>query len=217
MRQSISGERLTREKIVRVAIDVCEDASATFSLRRVASAVPCDPMSISHHFGSRAGLEQAMASWIEDRVTPSAAAPTWRAALTSLAREYRRVAQQYPRSFLLLQNFPYTGAADHRHSETVHAALIDAGLRREDVPTMTLGWFASVIGLIVAELQGLVRPLTEAEAAEIEELSDETFPHWRSLGGEYRRIDADRVFEFVLTTLHEGIAAASGPDGGRSR
>lgn len=209
MAQSMSGEKLTRENIVRVAIDVCEDSTTTFSLRRVATSVPCDPMSISHHFGSRAGLERAMASWIDDRVhTPSEASP-WRARLTSLAQEYRRVAQEYPRSFLLLQNFAYTGAADHRHSEVVHGALIDAGLRHEDVPTVTLGWFASIIGLLVAEIQGLVRPLTEAEIDQINELSDDSFPHWHRLRDEYRKIETDHVFQFTLTTLNEGIAAAA--------
>lgn len=196
--------RLTPEMILATAIEVRESGGEdAFSLRRVAAAVPCDAMSVSHHFGSRSGLERALGAWIDDQVT----VPTdgdWRHRLTVLADGYRAVALQYPQTFPLLQRFLYTGT-DYGTSEVVHRAVADAGVPPARIPAVTLGWFSCVIGLAVSEVQGLVAPLDDAGAAALADLPEDRFPLTRSLAEEYRALDTRAVFTTTVQVLHDGI------------
>lgn len=184
-----------------------ERGEAGFSLRRVAAAVGCDPMTVSYHFGSREGLDRALAHRLDEQVRAGDPDAPWRERLAHLAREYRAVALAHPQTFPLLQRFAHSGPADHAHGETVHGALVEAGVPEPLVPSIATGWYACVIGLAVGETSGLVAPVSDAEAAELEVLPGEAFALTRRLVPAYRALSPGDVVERTLDLLADGIAA----------
>ncbi len=184
-----------------------ERGEAGFSLRRVAAVVGCDPMSLTYHFGSKDGLLRAMAHRLDAEVRPGPADVAWRERLRHVAREYRRVALEHPRTFPLLQRFTSSGPADHAHTEVVHRALAEAGVPEDALPTVCVGWYACVIGLAVAEVSGLVAPIGTAEADEILALPADDYALARRLVPGYRTLVPAQVADQALDALVEGIAS----------
>ncbi|MBY6349232.1 TetR/AcrR family transcriptional regulator [Rhodococcoides corynebacterioides] len=201
-------QRLSREDMVVTAVRTREKLGAgEFSLRRVAAAVPCDPMSIVHHFGSKVGLEQAMASWVEEQIEPPVDGD-WRARLDALADAYRAVGLRHPETFPLLQAFTFTGVADQALTEVVHRAFDEAGVDRDRMADVTTGWFSCVIGLVVGEVRGLIAPLDDHLVEQVTALDPERFPITRALTEHYRTLVPATTFRLTLDALHAGITSA---------
>ena len=143
----------------------CSKTSAkpAFSVRKLAQSVGCDPMSVLYHFKSKEGLSRAIANALSRSLVPVDPSLPWRERLRSLARQYRALALRYPAAFALLQRHMSTGPADLAHIEAVHRALADAGIPRAALPSVCVGWYASVIGLAAAEAGGLTRAANDVE------------------------------------------------------
>ncbi|AVZ40773.1 MULTISPECIES: TetR/AcrR family transcriptional regulator [unclassified Dietzia] len=211
-RHSGRGPRgLSPERIVNAAVGLLEEGGQeSFSLRGVARAAGCDAMSVAYHFGSKEGLTRAMASWLDARVRPAAPGEHWRSTLLHLAEQYRALARSYPRTFPLLQRFTHTGSADYATTEVVHAAMAGAGIPRPQVVTVTVGWFAMVLGLATAEALGMMAPVDSATAVEIEALPAEDYPLTTALLADYRGIDPGVVFGTAVDLMHDGIERLAG-------
>ncbi|MFN7244768.1 MAG: TetR/AcrR family transcriptional regulator, partial [Dietzia cercidiphylli] len=153
---------LSPTSIVESAVGVLEDGGqAAFSMRGVGRAAGCDAMSVAYHFGSKQGLARAMASWLDRQVLPAPPGASWREALRHVAEQYRTLARAYPQTFPLLQRFTHTGSADYATTEVVHAAMLNAGVPRPQIVSVTVGWYASVLGLATAEALGMVAPVDD--------------------------------------------------------
>lgn len=201
---------LSRESILLAAVDLLEDGGEqAFSLRKVGAAAGCDAMSVTYHFGSKEGLNQALAGWLDDQVRPGREDVPWRPRLRHIADQYRRVALRYPATFPLLQRYTSTGPADHLSAEVVHRALADAGVPERRIVTTTLGWYAVVIGLAMGEVSGLIAPVSTAVADELAGLPDADFPLTKRLIADYRDVDPSAVFSSTLEHLLDGIASSS--------
>ncbi|WP_216692494.1 TetR/AcrR family transcriptional regulator [Dietzia psychralcaliphila] len=200
--------------IVEAAVGVLEEGGQeAFSMRGVGRAAGCDAMSVAYHFGSKQGLARAMASWLDGQVRPAPPGAPWRPTLRHLADQYRALAGAYPRTFPLLQQFTHTGSADYATTEVVHAAMLDAGVPRPQVVTVTVGWFATVLGLATAEALGMVAPVDDVTAAEIEALPAGDYPLTTALLDDYRGIDPGVVFETAVGLMHDGIERLGGDRG----
>ncbi|MFN3339132.1 MAG: TetR/AcrR family transcriptional regulator [Dietzia sp.] len=214
-RQVGRGPRgLSPASIVEAAVGVLEEGGHdSFSMRNVGRAAGCDAMSVSYHFGSKQGLARAMASWLDRQVRTAPPGEPWRPALRHVAEQYRTLARSYPRTFPLLQRFTHTGSADYATTEVVHAAMLSAGVPRPQIVSVTVGWYATVLGLATAEALGMVAPVDDATAAEIEALPAEDYPLTTALLDDYRGIDPGAVFELALEMLHDGIERLAGGRG----
>jgi hypothetical protein len=104
-----------------------------------------------------------------------------------------------------------TGPADLAHIESVHRALRDAGIARAALPSVCVGWYASVIGLAAAEAGGLTRPANDEELAEMNALSDAEYPLVRAAAPLYARLDPAAVHDTMLDVLIDGIAKRAAP------
>ncbi|WP_063548079.1 TetR/AcrR family transcriptional regulator [Burkholderia territorii] len=198
---------LDKDAIVAAALALLEEVGeAAFSVRKLAQSVGCDPMSVLYHFKSKEGLSRAIANALSRSLVPVDPALPWRERLRDLARQYRALALRHPAAFALLQRHMSTGPADLAHIETVHRALADAGIARSALPSLCVGWYASVIGLAAAEAGGLARPANDVELAEMNALSDTAHPLVKSAAPLYAQLDPTAVHDTMLDVLHDGIA-----------
>ncbi|HDR9762008.1 TPA: TetR/AcrR family transcriptional regulator C-terminal domain-containing protein [Burkholderia cepacia] len=198
---------LDKDAIVAAALALLEDVGeAAFSVRKLAQSVGCDPMSVLYHFKSKEGLSRAIANALSRSLVPVDATLPWRERLRDLARQYRALALRYPAAFALLQRHMSTGPADLAHIEAVHRALADAGIPRAALPSVCVGWYASVIGLAAAEAGGLTRAANDVELAEMEALSDAAHPLVKAAAPLYAQLDPAAVHDMMLDVLLDGIA-----------
>ncbi|MPV67949.1 TetR/AcrR family transcriptional regulator [Burkholderia sp. BE17] len=198
---------LDKDAIVAAALALLEDVGeAAFSVRKLAQSVGCDPMSVLYHFKSKDGLSRAIANALSRSLVPVDDALPWRERLRDLARQYRALALRHPAAFALLQRHMSTGPADLAHIEAVHRALADAGIPRAALPSVCVGWYASVIGLAAAEAGGLTRPANDVELEEMNALSDTEYPLVRSAAPLYAQLDPEIVHDTMLDVLLDGIA-----------
>ncbi|KWE14954.1 TetR family transcriptional regulator [Burkholderia cepacia] len=198
---------LDKDAIVAAALALLEDVGeAAFSVRKLAQSVGCDPMSVLYHFKSKEGLSRAIANALSRSLVPVDATLPWRERLRDLARQYRALALRYPAAFALLQRHMSTGPADLAHIEAVHRALADAGIPRAALPSVCVGWYASVIGLAAAEAGGLTRAANDVELAEMETLSDAAHPLVKAAAPLYAQLDPAAVHDTMLDVLLDGIA-----------
>ncbi|MCA7929208.1 TetR/AcrR family transcriptional regulator C-terminal domain-containing protein [Burkholderia cepacia] len=198
---------LDKDAIVAAALALLEDVGeAAFSVRKLAQSVGCDPMSVLYHFKSKEGLSRAIANALSRSLVPVDATLPWRERLRDLARQYRALALRYPAAFALLQRHMSTGPADLAHIEAVHRALADAGIPRAALPSVCVGWYASVIGLAAAEAGGLTRAANDVELAEMEALSDAAYPLVKAAAPLYAQLDPAAVHDTMLDVLLDGIA-----------
>lgn len=202
----------SRSMIVRAAVDLLERVGEHgFSLRKLGAVVGCDAMTITYHFGSKDGLIRAMADGIESEIRVAPNHTNWRARLRHIADQYRSLALRYPQTFSLMQRFTHTGMADYQHSETVHVALQEAGVPVADIPGISLGWYACIIGLAVGEIRGLVAPASPDVAAEIRQLPEETFALTKNLLPQYLDLAPSAVYAEMVEVLLDGIACRTSP------
>lgn len=192
--------------IAETAVALMDEAGPEgFSLRKLGARVGCDPMAVLYHFGSKEGLERAMADRLNARlVVPNRARP-WRERLLGLARQYRDLAARHPHSFPLLQRFWVTGPADARHAEEVYAALADAGLDDDAMVDACFGWYAATLGLAAAEAGGLLQPAGQDQLAEVAALPVDAFPLTRHLLPAFGRQVQGRAFDQAAEAMLDGI------------
>jgi AcrR family transcriptional regulator len=176
-----------------------------FSLRAAARAIGCDAAALIYRFGSREGLERAVADRLHAGIERPDRSLPWRDRLVNMARQYRAVAQTYPRTFPLLMRYWTTGSQDLVLADDTFTALSDAGLPDSILPAVECGLYAALLGLCAGEAGGLTgRPDADA-LNEIEATAGlSTMPR---LLPALRKLDAGDVFETSIAIIIDGIAA----------
>ncbi len=195
--------------LVKVALRVIkETGESDFSLRKVAVAAGVNPMTLIHHFGSKVGLDRAMAdSLIALLAVPDETRP-WKDCLRDLAQDYRRLAQDYPEVFPRLADFYVTGPADARVAEHVYRALLGAGFPAARAASYLLGYYALVIGLCTAEIRGMLSAPPERKESDVRALANyESDELWatRMLLPEIAAVRTEEVFDTTLQAWLDGL------------
>lgn len=197
---------LSPDEIVRAAVELMEQHGEDgFSIRKLGAKVGCDPMAVLYHFGSRVRLERAMADVLNAELRPVDPNAPWRARLSDLAHQYRDLALRYPRTFPLLLRFWVTGPADYQHAEMIYQALADAGLNDQQMADVCFGLYASVLGLAMAEVGGMLKPATSENIAEVRSLPPSEFPMTTRLIPAFERQEPGRVYTLMVSTILDGI------------
>jgi len=178
---------------------------AVFSLRSAARALGCDPAALIYHFGSREGLERAVADRLHAEIVRLDPGLPWRDRISGMARQYRAVAQTYPRTFPILMRYWTTGPRDLAVADDCFRALSDAGVPDRQLAATECGLYAALLGLCAGEAGGLVGRPDPATLREIE--AQAGLVTMRRLLPLLRRLDTDQVFEATLAVLLDGIEA----------
>ncbi len=174
-----------------------------FGLRCAARAIGCDVATLSYHFGSKEGLERAIADRLQSEVAAPKPHLTWQARLTAMARSYRQIAKRYPNAFPLLLRFWSTGPGEMQICEEWYRAHFDAGLHEADIPAVGLATYAAILGVCAGEIGGLLNKPSAEALKEVEGQSD--LPLTKKLLPAFTRLSEDEVFDAAIAILISGI------------
>jgi AcrR family transcriptional regulator len=212
-------ERLSREAILTAALRIVDDEGIdALTMRRLASTLGVNPMSLYHHLPNKAAVLAGLAELVFadlEQPDPGDAVP-WQDQLKDAARTYRNALQAHPN--LALQVLSDPAAVSDVVVVTVepfYRALDRAGLSArqifESVNTLvdfihgfTLGEAAvrSETFELAPDLLTRVRSLPAGKAPTLARVVGE-------LGAEGLAYDFDSGFDSGLTVLTTGFAAAA--------
>jgi AcrR family transcriptional regulator len=201
------GQRgLVTSDLVQAALHEIERAGLEgFSLRCAARAIGCDVATLSYHFGSKEGLERAVADRLQSEVEAPPRNLPWQERFVAMASAYRLIAKRYPNAFALLLRFWTSGPSDLQIAEEWHQALFDAGLPEKEIPALGFATYAAILGICAGEIGGLLRKPTADELEKVEQQSD--LPLTKRLLPILARLRDEEVFEAAITNIVSGISA----------
>jgi len=176
-----------------------------FSLRCAARAIGCDVATLSYHFGSKEGLERAVADRLQARIQMPKRHLKWQTRLIGAARSYRKISKQFPNAFPLLLRFWTSGPRDLQLAEEWNQALVDAGLRETQIPAISFATYAAILGVCAGEIGGLLAKPTPEMLSEIENQSE--LPLTKKLLPLFAQLKDDDVFEAAIVNIIAGIEA----------
>ena len=177
-----------------------------FSVRKLAARCGVDPMTVLHHFGSKNELLRLIADHAVTTVPMPAASGDWRQDLRAVADAYRDLAHRHPRVVHLHFRYHATGPADHVASEIVYAAMRRAGLSDDSAAGLGLAFYAFVLGFALAEAEGLLRPITASDEAELLALDADGYGATRALVPAFKTLDPDAAFDAATEAFIAGVA-----------
>src|SRR3989337_401227 len=198
---------LDRNAILDAAFDMLSrHGEVGFSVRKLGSRIGVDPMTVLHHFGSKDELLRRIA----DRALATIALPLpsadWRADLRNVAAAYRDLAHRHPRLFHLHFRFHATGPADYASSEVVYRALRSAGLKDAEAAGLGLAFYAFILGYAFAEAEGLLRPISDEDEAELRALDPLACPATLALIPAFKALDRDAAFDASVDAFIAGVS-----------
>jgi AcrR family transcriptional regulator len=197
---------LDRNAILDAAFDMLSrDGEVGFSVRKLGSRIGVDPMTVLHHFGSKDELLRRIADRALATVELPLPSADWRADLRNVAAAYRDLAHRHPRLFHLHFRFHTTGPADHASSEVVYRALRSAGLTDAAAAGLGLAFYAFILGYALAEAEGLMRPISDADEAELRTLDPLACPATLALIPAFKALDRDAVFDASVDAFVDGV------------
>jgi AcrR family transcriptional regulator len=174
-----------------------------FSLRCAARAIGCDVATLSYRFGSKEGLERAIADRLHGEVEAPERRQKWQQRLVAMAVGYHDIARRFPNAFPLLLRFWTSGPRDLQLAEEWHQALYDAGLREADIPAIGCATYAAILGICAGEIGGLLSKPSAETLSEIEGQSD--LPLTKRLLPIFAKLGDNDVFDAAITNLISGI------------
>src|ERR1700712_806025 len=220
VRRESAEPELRRATIVRAAIRIADtEGIDALSMRRVAASLGAGAMSLYRHVPGKDELMLLMRDAVScDSPPPAGGPPDWRPALELTARAQWRLYRRHPwlaRTTSLTR--PYAGPNQLPYSEWNLRALGELGLDDETVFLLHLSLFSFVHGS-AASLEAESREeadtgltgsqwLEQREAAGRSVLGSGAFPvSARVFGAPDLGLDLDRLFEFGLARLLDGVA-----------
>lgn len=201
------GQRgLIAADLVQAALLEIERAGLEgFSLRCAARAVGCDVATLSYHFGSKEGLERAVADRLQGSVEAPERELPWQTRFIETAKAYRKLARQYPNAFPLLLRFWTSGPIDLQLAEECYQILLDAGVPEAEIPALSFATYAAILGICAGEIGGLLQKPSAEALREVEEQSG--LPLTKKLLPIFARLKDDDVFDAAISNLIFGIEA----------
>jgi AcrR family transcriptional regulator len=198
---------LDRNAILDAAFDMMSHVGEVgFSVRKLGSRIGVDPMTVLHHFGSKDELLREIADRALATVELPLPSADWCADLRRVAAAYRDLAQRHPRLFHLHFRFHATGPADHASSEVVYRALRRAGLIDAEAAGLGLAFYAFILGYALAEAEGLLRPISDEDEAELRALDPLACPATQALIPAFKALDRDAAFEASVDAFIDGVS-----------
>jgi AcrR family transcriptional regulator len=181
-----------------------------FSVRKLGVSIGVDPMTVLHHFGSKEELLRRIADRALATVELPMPGDDWSVDLRNVAVAYRNLAHRHPRVFHLHFRFHATGPADHASSEVVYRALRRAGLSDAEAAGLGLAFYAFILGYALAEAEGLLRPISAQDEAELRSLDPLACPATLALIPAFKALDPDAAFDASVEAFIDGVASRVG-------
>ncbi len=119
---------LTRERLLRAAIDVADAGGITaLTIRSVAAALGVQPMSLYHHVANKDAIIDGIVDVVFGEIDLPPADTDWRSALRHRACSARAVLRRHPWATPLMESRTHPGPATLRHHDAVIGTLRRGG------------------------------------------------------------------------------------------
>jgi len=119
---------LTRERVLGTAIALADERGvAELTMRKLATALGVEAMSLYHHIGGKEQLLDELADWVFSRIrTPEIGSP-WRDEMRARARSQRETLSAHPWGLTLIESRRAAGTAVLEHHNAVLGCLRRSG------------------------------------------------------------------------------------------
>lgn len=146
--------KTSREQIVACAIAILErEPDAGISINRIARELKVAPMALYNYFTSRDELLQVVTEqMMAELEIPALSDASWRERIAGWAHAVRAHFQYYPHLIHLLTWEGHASVAWLKQSAPMIDALVDGGLRGDDLTRATLWLWSAIMGAIHNEL-----------------------------------------------------------------
>lgn len=161
-KREIKREPLSPARIHRAALALIgETGVEDLSMRKLASVLGVDAMSIYHHVANKQalllGVFQAV---LEEMPLADPESMHWKDALRELGKGFHVLARRYPGIFPYMLSSPYGTPREREIFQYIRKALTQAGLKEEDRVRTTTALYTYGIGMANVAPRGLsLRPL----------------------------------------------------------
>lgn len=204
------GERagLSRARIAAAAVQlVDEHGLESFGVRRLASALGVDPMSIYNHIKGKAALLDAISETILTEISTAGTEGLrdWKDLARETARGYRDMAIRHPRVFPLLATRAQTSATALEALERLTAAMRRADLPDQTIADAPLVLFGFLNGYLLATTSALAAQSDPPELVVLPEFDADRYPTLAALAPLQAGFGGDAEFERMLDTILAGI------------
>jgi len=212
---------LTREKVIASAMTMIDrDGTDSFSLRRLATELGVEPMSLYNHVPNKEALLNGVAEALLAQVDFSGAdSGTWQHRIRAHATAFRAAAQRHPKAFPLVLTRPAQTPAALETIRSPLAGMAELGLAPEELVHVLRCYIAFIVGTIMREL-GSAITLGTMDPGRVQQRIDEITaagdPLLTAIAPHLAVSDHDAEFRYGMELLIAGLAARTGMpyDGG---
>ena len=198
--------QLTRDRIVRAAIDVADrDGVDAVTMRRIGSELGVEGMALYRHFDGKDELLESMVDLLVGEITGAPTAGSWRAAIRARALSARTVLGGRRWAQRLLATRAVLGPGTLRHIEALTRVLRDAGFSYALAHNTMHVLGARIYGFTQEPFDDALTPETVRRFVALIRAGDypamkDALPHVRH--------DADAEFEFGLDLVLDALERA---------
>jgi AcrR family transcriptional regulator len=190
--------KLSRESIVAASLELLDrEGEQALTMRRLATELDVEAMSLYRHLRDRAALLEAIAERLAAEIEPRPPEEDWADALRGLAGDLRALARRHPGAFALVGMRVLNTPRALRPLEDVLAALRRGGF----TPARAIFAYRLILtyarGYSLAELAGFA----------IEVSAEQPLPTIRSLGRRLASEPTEANFRNGLETILGGLRA----------
>jgi len=199
--------RLTRDGIELAALELIElEGLEGFSFRGLSKRLGCEPMSLYHHYPSKAALMDALL----DRVIGELPAPpppaSWRERLSRMAFDFRAMAWRRPAFFQFLALHRLNTPGGLRWLDGALGAFREAGLDDEMATRMFRAFGYYITGAALDETSGYARGPSAVNPPDGAEIA-RAYPSVFAAAPWFAADQIDATFNLGLELLLDGVAA----------
>ncbi|WP_332764699.1 TetR/AcrR family transcriptional regulator [Phenylobacterium sp.] len=203
----VARGRLTADGIESAALALIEAEGVDgFSFRGLSKHLACEPMSLYHHYPSKAALMEALVDRVMGELRAPQPAGPWRERLTQMAHDFRAMAWRRPAFFQFLALHRLNTAGGLRWLDGALAAFREAGLDEEAAARLFRVFGYYITGSALDETSGYGRgpsAVNPPDAAEIARL----YPAVAAAAPWFAPNQMDTTFDMGLDLLLDGVAA----------
>jgi AcrR family transcriptional regulator len=204
---------LSRARIVGAAVALADrDGLESFGVRRLASELGVDPMSIYNHIKGKAALLDAISETVLAEASTDAAqwSDDWMQVARTLAHGYRDMAIRHPRIFPLLTTRAQISDVALEALERLTTAMRSAGIADQaiaDIPMVLFGFLNGYLLAILSSNPGQAGDPVGGAAMSAFDL--DRYPTLAALAPLQAGYGSEAEFERMLETLLAGIASGT--------
>ncbi|GHO90242.1 TetR family transcriptional regulator [Reticulibacter mediterranei] len=220
--EEMARQPLTGERILHTGLRLIDQQGLeALTMRKLASELGVDPMSLYRHFKNKEALLDGVADILWGEIVLPGRETGWEALLRSVATSLYALAHAHPRAYTLLLNRQILPLSMLQLSDAMRGRLQQEGFERQRAGEVICALFSYAIGYAMVELATLLPPsATHAEAESMtditrlahlmQRLPRETPAHTVEAAYALTTYKADAQFTFGLDLMLMGLKCKAG-------